>query len=117
LIVGADFIEKATPSFKKSWDRARVELATPDLFTKTPACAARTAVADIIAGQCLHVGEQVTVEIEAGGLVARRGNTEVARFTAPPAELMRAVESSCGIAKGTVEQVHDLADVAEISLC
>lgn len=115
--MGADFIEKATPSFKKSWDRARVELATPDLFTSTPSCAARTAVADIVPDQCLQVGEQLTVEIEAGILVARRGNAEVARFTAPPLELVQAVEAACGIAKGTVEQVHELARVAEISLC
>ena len=45
--MGADFIEKATPSFKKSWDRARVTLGTADLFTRIPDCVARTAAADI----------------------------------------------------------------------
>jgi hypothetical protein len=65
----------------------------------------------------LQIGEQVIVEIDAADLAARRGNTEVARFTAPPVELIRAVEASCGIAKGIVEQVHELACVAEISLC
>jgi hypothetical protein len=49
--------------------------------------------------------------------VGRRGFTEVARFSSPPSNLLQAVEASCGIAKGTVEQVHDLAGVAEISLC
>ena len=34
--MGSEFIEKAAPTFKKSWDRARVELATATLFTKTP---------------------------------------------------------------------------------
>jgi hypothetical protein len=115
--VGTDFIEKATPSFKKSWDRARVELATPELFTNTLSYAARTAIADIVSGQSLIVGEQVTVEVETGTLVARRGNVEVARFVAPPVELMRGVEAACGIAKGIVEQVYGLAGVAEISLC
>ena len=86
-------------------------------FTRTPSCASRTAAADIVPDQCLQVGEQLTVEIEAGILVARRGNAEVARFTAPPVELVQAVEAACGIAKGTVEQVHELAGVAEISLC
>lgn len=115
--MGADFIEKATPSFKKAWDRGRVELATPDLFTQAPTSVARTFIADIVSGQCLQIGEQVIVEIEAADLVIHRGNTEVARSTAPPVELMRVVEASCGIAKGTVEQVHELACVAEISLC
>lgn len=115
--MGADFIEKATPTFKKSWDRARIALATADLFTRAPPCAARSAAADIIGDAHLQVGDQLTVELENGGLVARRGTKTVARFSNPSADLVRAVETSCGIAKGTVEQVHGLAGVAEISLC
>jgi hypothetical protein len=91
--------------------------ATADLLTKATSCAARTAVADIVEGQSLEVGEQITVEVENGKLVGRRGFTEVARFNSPPSNLFQAVEASCGIAKGTVEQIHHLAGVAEISLC
>ncbi|MDR4308495.1 hypothetical protein IHQ68_17895 [Chelatococcus sambhunathii] len=115
--MGADFIEKATPTFKKSWDRARVALATADLFTREPTCAARTAAAEIIGNARLRAGEQLTVEREGEGLVALRGNSEVARFTKPAPELVKAVRDSCGVAKGVVDQVHDLAGVAEISLC
>lgn len=115
--MGTDFIEKATPSFKKSWDRARTALGTADLFTRTPDCAARTAAADILGDARLQVGDRLTVEAQNGALVARRGNRDVARFTSPAPELVKAVETSCGIAKGTVEQVHELAGVAEISLC
>jgi hypothetical protein len=77
-------------------------------------CATRVAAADIVGGARLEVGDQLTVEVQEGGLVARRGNTDVARFLNPSADLVRAVETSCGVAKGTVEQVHDLAGVAEI---
>lgn len=115
--MGADFIEKATPTFKKSWDRARVALATADLFTRAPSCAGRTAAAEIISPAKLQIGEQLTVEREGGGLVALRGNVEVARFTSPSPDLVKAIDESCGIAKGVVEQVHDVAAVAEISLC
>ena len=115
--MGIEFIEKATPTFRKSWDRARVELATADLFTQTPARTARTAVADIVGGACLEVGQQLTVEVQEGTLIARRGNREVARFTGPAPELVTAVQDSCGIAKGTVECIHALAGVAEISIC
>jgi hypothetical protein len=115
--MGADFIEKATLTFKKSWDRARVAFATADLFTRTPDCAARIAEADIIGNARLEVGDRLTVEAHGGGLIARRGNSDVARFTIPPAGLLQAVTASCGIAKGTVEQVHSIAGVAEISLC
>ncbi len=115
--MGADFIEKATPTFKKSWDRARTALATADLFTNAPSCAARTAAAEVIGKAQLKVGDRLTVEVQDGALVARRGNSDVARFTNPAPALVQAVEQSCGVAKGTVEQVHDLAGVAEISLC
>jgi hypothetical protein len=115
--VGADFIERISPSYRKSMDRARARLATSDLLANEEACAARTAVAEIVSGQSLRVGERITVEVEDGQLVGRRGLTEVARCMAPPLDLLQAVEDSCGIAKGTVEQVHDIAGVAEISLC
>src|SRR5713101_553610 len=69
-MMGAAFIEKATATFKKSWDRARVALATADLFTRAPNCAARTAAAEIVGNAILHVGDCLTVEPQAGGLVA-----------------------------------------------
>lgn len=115
--MGADFIEKISHSYRKTMDRARAKLATSTLLTNETACAARTAIADIMSGQSLQAGDQITVEAENGQLVGRRGVTEVARFSTPPPDLVRAVEDSCGIAKGTVEQVHEIAGVAEISLC
>ena len=48
--MGSDFIEKAAPSFKKSWDRGRVAVATANLFTKQPASLVRTVPADIVGG-------------------------------------------------------------------
>ena len=117
MSVGADFIEKATPAFRKHWDRARLALATADLFTNAPSCAPRTAAAEIIGSAQLETGDRLTVEMQDGALIARRGHSDVARFTNPAPALVQAVEESCGVAKGTVEQVHGLAGVAEISLC
>jgi len=115
--VGAEFIEKAAPSFTKAWDRARVKLGTADLFTRVPDCAPRTAEADIIDNAKLSPGDQLTVESKNGMLIARRGTSDVARFTNPAAELVQAVAASCGIARGTVQEVYSVAGVAEISLC
>ena len=115
--MGADFIEKAAPSFRKSWDRARTALATADLSTNAPSSTARTAAAEVIGKTQLKVGDRLTVEARDGGLVARHGNSDVARFMDPAPALVQAVQESCGVAKGTVEQVHHMAGVAEISLC
>ena len=115
--MGTDFVEKATPTFKKSWDKGRLKLTTADLLTQEPNCAQRTFAADLCQGSRVVRGEQVTVEKEGATFVVRKGLTEVARSDNPPPGLLTAVEQSCGIAKGTVEIVHDDAAVAEISLC
>ena len=115
--MGTDFIEKATPGFLKLWDRARVTLATADLFTRTPDTACRTVAADLLGDARLELGDRLTVEVVGDTLIARRGHRDVARVGNPPSELLTAVRESCGIATGTVERVHDLAGVAEIALC
>jgi hypothetical protein len=115
--VGAEFIRKATKTLTKHWDNARTRLGTADLFTRDLDCATRSAPFDLSQSAALSVGDAVTVEKEGGALVARQRLSEVARTDNPPAELLRAVEHSCGIAKGTIEQIHGSARVAEISLC
>ena len=111
-------LEPTAPSFKKSWDRGRISFATADLFTQSPSRAARLVKGDIIGEVRLKSGDIVTVERGASGaLIAKRGLTEVAYINQPTADVVRAVDASCGVARGTVEQVHDLAAVAEISLC
>lgn len=115
--MGSEFIEKAAPTFKKSWGRARVDLATATLFTKTPVSTARTATADILCKALPEIGENLIVQPQGRALIARRGNTEVARIARPAPALLEAVNASCGIAKGTVEQVYPMARVADISLC
>jgi hypothetical protein len=115
--MGTEFIEKAAPSFTKSWDRARVRLGTADLFTRQPEASARTAAAAISPGIALRPGEFVVVERDGDTLIALRQQTIVARFVDPPRSLTKAVEDSCGIARGTVEDVHAISSIAEISLC
>lgn len=115
--MGTEFIRKAAPAFRKSWDRRAVELATPDLFTQQPICAAQTAAADIIGHAALKLGDVLIVRLMNNRLTAFRGITEVARFSTPSTELIDAVRSTYGMAKGIVEQVHELAGVVEISIC
>jgi hypothetical protein len=115
--MGAEFIRRAAKTFKKSWDKSRVELGTADLFKREASPLVRTAPFDVAQNAALCTGDFVIVETEGAALVARHSLTEVARIKDPPAELFRAVKDSCGIAKGKIEQVHDLAGVAEISLC
>jgi len=115
--MGADFIEKTGRSFRKSWDKGRLERATADLFSRTPECASLSGAAEVREGVILREGETLVIQMTEAGLVARRGIVEVARFITPPNSLLQVVEQGCGIGRGRVEAFHELAQVAEISIC
>ena len=115
--MGLDFIRRAARSFHKGLDRRRIELATPTLFTQQPACAARTYAANLRSGQTLTAGEKLGVRLDGQRVLAMRGLDPVATINSPPAELMDALSASHGEACGVVQQVHDIAHVAEITVC
>jgi hypothetical protein len=115
--MGVDFLERAKKTFKRSWDRERVALATPDLLRREPGCAGVTVAGDIAPGAEVGPGEKLTVELAPRGLIARRGLTEIIRMPDAPPQVVEAVRQACGVAVGTVEQVHEPAGVAEISIC
>ena len=79
--MGIDFIRRAAPTFKKSWDWQRVILATPTLFTQQPTCVPRTVAADILSGVTLQEGEIVTVQFIGSNLVGLRGLSQVVHFS------------------------------------
>ncbi|MEY2395085.1 MAG: two-component system, response regulator / RNA-binding antiterminator [Acidobacteriaceae bacterium] len=115
--MGSDFLERTKKTIKRSWDRQRVALATSDLLTRQPNCAGRSVAAEVVGNAKLSTGEKLTVESDAGGLVIRRGLDEVARTTDAPADVVQGIKDSCGIAVGTVDQVHERAHVVEITIC
>jgi hypothetical protein len=115
--MGAEFIQRAAKTFVKRWDEGRRMLSTADLFTREPQCGSHSAAFEVKKNAELYVGETLTVEKEGESLVARHGLSEVARSIRPSTDLLQAVDRSCGIAKGTVETIHSIANIAEISLC
>lgn len=115
--MGVDFLQRSTKSFLKAWDEGRKALATADLFTAQPSPATRCAPFVLVHNVTLCAGDTVVVEADGKALVARQGLGEVARTDDPPPQLLEAIRNSCGVAKGTVEQIHPLAGTAEISLC
>ena len=115
--MGLDFIHKAAKSFHKGLDRSRIELATPDLFTRRPDREPRTYAAKIRPNARMIPGEDLCVRFQDGSIVAQRGMDVIADFSAPPAELTEALMESYGEACGTVREVYETADTAEISIC
>jgi hypothetical protein len=110
--MGADFLEKATPQFAKCWDNGRLDLVTQNLFTRLPTTRSRSFAAELQGSASLMKGEKLTIDKIGKTLVATRGHTELAR-----SELIDALEANCGLAQGTVDEVHELAGIVEISIC
>jgi len=115
--MGADFLEKATPQFEECWDNGRLDLVTQDLFTRLPTSKSRSFAAEMRANASLKKGEKLTIDKLGEILVVTRGHTELARCADAAPELIDAIGANCGIAQGTVDAVHDLAGVVEISVC
>jgi hypothetical protein len=115
--MGLEFVRKAAPSYRKGLDRKRIELATPNLFTQNPICAPRAYAASLRTGVMLTAGEKLGIRLDDRQVVALRGLSPVAIFSAPSAELMEALKASYGEAYGVVQVVHDIAHMAEITVC
>jgi len=115
--MGADFLEKAAPSFQKCWDQGRLDLMNEDLLTRLPTAKTRSFPAKLSQSGSIRKGDKITVDKVGETLVATRGLTEVARCDDPPAQLLEALAANCGVAQGTVDEVHELAGIAEISIC
>lgn len=115
--MGLDFIRKTAPSFHKGLDQKRIELATPTLFTQYPATAPRTYAAHVRGGHVLAAGEKLGVRLDGDCVVAMRGLDPIATISNPPAELVEALSAAHGEACAVVQEMHDIAHVAEISVC
>ena len=115
--MGLDFIYRAKKSFHKGLDRARIALATPDLFTQQPDREPRAYAAKLRSNTETTPGEDLSVRLQDGNVVAQRGMNIIADFDAPPAELLEALEASYGEACGTVREVHEIAEIVEIAVC
>jgi hypothetical protein len=115
--MGLDFIRKVAKSFHKGLDQSRIDLSTPDLFTRQLNCEPRAYCATIHRGKKVHLGEELSIRLHEGEVVAQRGLDVVATVDRPPTELTNALKQSFGEACGSVREVHDMAGTAEITVC
>lgn len=116
--MGIDFIRRTAPTFRKAWDRRRVELCTPDLLTRPIAEGSRTIIAEMVGRKTLRGGDEFIFERSPGSaeLLGRIGMEIVARAASAPKEIVSAVEAGAGVARAKVEKVHKLSGLVEVSL-
>jgi hypothetical protein len=115
--MGSEWERKRAEGFKKHLDKRLVELGTPNLFTQQPKRAPRVAAADIADGAFVEEGQTMIIQKIGNRLAVMSGLQEVGELFNPPSDIVSAVESSFGIAKGIIHAFHKDASVAEISIC
>lgn len=114
--MGVDFLQRIGRTLKRSWDEGRVRMATPDLMTRELVGGSRGMAADLVNGAKLSTGDAVTLELDGASIVARRGMNVVARNPSPSPGAVEAITRHHNILPGTVNTVHDVAGMVEITL-
>jgi hypothetical protein len=92
-------------------------VVTQDLFTRLPTTRSRSFAAEMQNSASWKKGEKITVDKVGKVLVVSRGHTELARCEDAASELIDAIEANCGLAQGSVDEVHEMAGIVEISIC
>lgn len=114
--MGTDFLQRVGKTLRRSWDEGRAAIGAPNLTTGNPVCVGRAVAANIERGARVSAGDSVNAELEGGTLVFRRGLSVIARKENAPAEVVESVRQHCNIRPGTVDQVHDMAGLVEITV-
>ena len=115
--MGIDFIIKCAPAFRKGLDRRRVELGTHDLFSRKLEGKPRAYAASVQSGERLTEGDKLCVCLRGSYVLVLRGLSMVAQIRNPPSELIVGLKASFGEACGVVQVVHEMACIAEITVC
>jgi hypothetical protein len=114
--MGAEELKKRRRSHDKYIDRQRVALATPDLFTQTLEDQPRTCIASIVSNASIQIGDTYVFEAEEGHLLGRLGNAVHLDILNTPADILEAVRSGAGVAKGEVCRINKLSRTAEVTI-
>jgi hypothetical protein len=114
--MGVDFIRRATPNFRKSWNHGKHELAFPTLFTRAPDIQTRSLVAECSAIGQMIAGSAITVVAEGDSLLTLSGTRPVGKVKSVPSEIMRRIQDAGGIAVATVRDIHPLSETFDVEL-
>jgi hypothetical protein len=115
--MGVDFLGKTKKSFVKHIDSGRAKLAEWDLLTVLPTNQARSFVASLEVGVTVQDGETLITQAYKGELHLVRDNTPIGKFDKLPADIIKAIEASGGLANGVVHRTHRFSNKVDLTLC
>jgi hypothetical protein len=114
--MGVDFIRRAAPTFKKSWDHGAEQLARADLLTRFPECPTRTCVAELVNQTNLHPDSVFLVQRIDDKLLLIDGLHQIGQIPDPPADLVKMLGEIGGCAKGRILRIHSLGGAADVAI-
>lgn len=114
--MGVDFIRRATPNFRKSWNHGKHELSIPTLFTRAPDTQKRSLVAECSAINQMRTGSAITVVAEGDWLLTLSGTQPVGKIRSVPTDVMRRIQEAGGIAVATICDIHPLSETIDVEL-
>jgi hypothetical protein len=114
--MGVDFIRRAAPTFRKSWNQGKLELAIPNLFTRLPGAQRRSVTAECSDINQIACGLPVTVVADGDSLVTLNGTRAVGRVRSAPPDVMRRIADAGGIAVGTIGEIRPVSETFDVEL-
>jgi hypothetical protein len=115
--MGLDFIHSRAPKFVRSWSRRLSSLAEPNLFANSVDNNPRTCIAVPVEGKRFVEGADYLVHAEGSQLVILDNGDRIGTIYEPPpgvVDLLR--NGGCDDAVGTVERLHLLSGMADLSI-
>ena len=114
--MGIDFIRRRAKTFTKAWNRNRVDLAQPTLFTRYPECHSRSIVADFVSNDRVSIGASVMVRASGTELVLVDGLTSIGTVSNPPYDLMTAINEAGGHALGHITKINPISGTVDVEI-
>ncbi len=114
--MGIDFIKKAAKSFKRSWDRGRIELAEPNLFQNNPKLEPRAIAAHPAPGHEFKPTDEYVARPSGDKLYLYRGEKCVGEAPQAPKDTLKAIRQAGSVALAKVVNTHPISGTADITL-
>jgi hypothetical protein len=113
--MGLDFLRRTAKSSTKAWDRGKLELSMPSLFSQQPDRQSRAVQVDCFDGIRLS-GTEVTLHLQGQNIVVVQENMRVGMVERPPPDLVANIREAGGCALGQVQSFNELSWTADVKV-
>lgn len=114
--MGVDFLKSKCKESAKGWDVERVESARNRFLTAGSDSLASGVVAKTIGPHNFHVGDEVLVRADSGGVSILVDLAPTAVLVEPSPAIVNAIRESGGYARGTVEAAYPTLDLLRVQI-